>query len=79
MPSFTREFRSDKGIKLEVDGYFRYEGMNSIEITESIAWRWEDRDNLAAPNYTLTDSEWDRLHEELMADPHTWEYDDDVY
>lgn len=79
MPSFTRQFRSDAGIKLEVDGYFRYEGTNSIEITESVAWRWEDRNNLAAPNYTLTAAESDRLHEELVADPQTWEYDDDCY
>ena len=77
MSSFTRKFKSDKGVALEVDGSYRHEGMNSIEITEVKAWLWIDRNNTEADMIELTPDEIDRLHEELMADPATWEYDDD--
>lgn len=62
---------------LEVDGTFRYEGYNSIEIEEVTAWLWKDRNNAGASTFELNASELDRLHDELIQDPTTWEYDDD--
>lgn len=77
MSSFTRRFKSDKGVELEVDGSYRHEGTNSIEIIECAAWLWTDRNDEGSPLVDLTPTELERLHEELMADPATWEYDDD--
>lgn len=77
MSSFTRKFVRDNGEELEVDGSFRFESQNNIEVTEYKAWLWADRNTVGSPTVTLTDAEDFRLYEELMADPGTWEYDDD--
>lgn len=77
MTMFTRKFVSDSGTILEVDGSFRFESVNNIEILEYKAWRWADRNNPEAPTVELTSDEDFRLYEELMAADSTWEYNND--
>ena len=75
MGLFTRKFVRDCGAEVEVDGSFRFEGANNIEVIDYKAWAWDDRNDPDAPFVTLTDTENFRLYEELMADESTWEYD----
>lgn len=73
---FTRRFTLDNGTEVEVDGAFRFENVNNIEITDYKAWRYEDRNDVNAPYVELTEAEDFRLYEEMMADDSIWGYDD---
>lgn len=78
MPSFSRKFVRDNGAALEVDGSYRLL-LNSIDDLVYTAWLWKNRNDAKAPEVTLTAAEDDRLHEEIVNDPDTWEYHDDIY
>lgn len=77
MACFTRKFVNDKGVELEVDGSYRFESRENIEITDYKAWLWSDRNNASAPYVELTEAEDQRLYEEIMLDDRTWEIDYD--
>lgn len=77
MALFTRKFIRDDKTELEVDGAYRFESRENIEVTDYKAWLWSDRNNSDAPFVELTEAEDQRLYEEIMQDPGTWEYDYD--
>lgn len=77
MTGFSRHFKSDSGVMLEIDGSIRHVSWDHIELIEYKAWRLKDANNPNAPFVKLTPAEDERLLEELYADESTWEYPSD--
>lgn len=83
--------RDDRETELEVDyeisggsepsGLFGppedYDPGEAPEVNITDAWRLADANDPNAPRVTLTDAEAERFAEEVIADPATWEPEDD--
>lgn len=70
-------FTQDDGTVLEVDCALTFEGYNLAPIVEEYdAWRLDQADDPDAPKVELSEAEFDRLCEQIAADPDTYDYGD---
>ena len=76
MACFTRKFIRDDKSEVEVDGAYRIID-DGVELSDCSAWLWSNRHDPRAPFVTLTDSEIERLVEEIVNDDSTWETEPD--